>query len=207
VKRSSILILALVAMFVVACSGDQAGASATSSPVASATEEETPEAEETPDGGAEATLQPGAGDLAGLLPTEVGGITIEYESSSGDAVMGAEGVTPEAQEFFDRVGAEPSDLSSAFGFGVDTETGSGISIIAFRVAGANEGQLRDEFRATIEEDETQTLTEETVAGKNVLAISSDGTEVSGYVYVKNDVVFVVGGSPVELAEEALSQLP
>ena len=206
-KRSSILILALVAMFVVACSGDQAGASATSSPVASATEEETPEAEETPEGGAEATLQPGAGDLAGLLPTEVGGITIEYESSSGDAVMGAEGVTPEAQEFFDRVGAEPSDLSSAFGFGVDTETGSGISIIAFRVAGANEGQLRDEFRATIEEDETQTLTEETVAGKNVLAISSDGTEVSGYVYVKNDVVFVVGGSPVELAEEALSQLP
>ena len=206
-KRSSILILALVAMFVVACSGDQAGASATSSPVASATEEETPEAEETPEGGAEATLQPGAGDLAGLLPTEVGGITIEYESSSGDAVMGAEGVTPEAQEFFDRVGAEPSDLSSAFGFGVDTETGSGISIIAFRVAGADEGQLRDEFRATIEEDETQTLTEETVAGKNVLAISSDGTEVSGYVYVKNDVVFVVGGSPVELAEEALSQLP
>lgn len=204
-KRSTILILALVAMFVVACSGDQAGASATQS--AAAAEEETPAAEETPEGGAEATLEPGAGDLAGILPTEVGGIAIEYESSSGEAVMGSEGMTPEAQEFFDRVGAEPSDLSSAFGFGVDQESGSGISIIAFRVSGADEGQLRDEFRATIEEDDTQTLTEENVAGKDVLAISTEGSDVSGYVYVKNDVVFVIGGSPIDLAEEALSQLP
>ena len=121
--------------------------------------------------------------------------------------MGSEGMTPEAQEFFDRVGAEPSDLSSAFGFGVDTESGSGISIIAFRVSGADEGRLREEFRSTIEEDDTQTLTEENVAGKDVLAISTDGTDVSGYVYVKNDVVFVVGGSPIDLAEDALSQLP
>jgi hypothetical protein len=199
VKRYTYLILALVALFVVACSSDQSGASATQSESAAAAETPAPD-------GADATLEPGAGDLAGILPTEVGGITIEYESASGEAVMGAEGVSVEAQEFFDRVGAQPSDLSSAFGFGVDTESGSGITIFAFRVAGADEGTLRDEFRATVEEDETQTMTEENVEGKNVLALSTDG-ELSGYVYVKNDVVFVIGGSPMDLADEALSQLP
>jgi hypothetical protein len=201
VKRYTYLILALVAMFVVACSSDQSGASATQSATAEAGADETP----APDG-ADPTLEPGAGDLAGILPTEVGGITIQYESAQGADVMGAEGVDDEAQEFFDRVGAEPSDLSSAFGFGVDTESGSGITIFAFRVAGADEGQLRDEFRATVEEDETQTMTEENVEGKNVLALSTDG-ELSGYVYVKNDIVFVIGGSPMDLADEALSQLP
>ena len=205
-----ILLLTLVALFLAACSSDGAGASASQAASEAASDEPDSEATPEPDTGTdtEPTLQPGAGDLAGILPTEIGGITIEYESSSGEDVMGSEGMTPEAQEFFDRVGADADDLSSAFGFGFDTEAGSGISIIAFRIAGADEGRLRDEFRRTLEEDDTQTLSDENVAGKNVIAIGGDeGTEATGYVYVKNDIVFIIGGSPISLAEEALAQLP
>lgn len=209
-KRSMILLLTLVALFLAACSSEGGGATASLTASADIEASDEPDSEATPGSDTEPTMQPGAGDLAGILPTEVGGITIEYESSSGEEVMGSEGMTPEAQEFFDRVGAEAGDLSSAFGVGFDAETGSGISIIAFRVAGADEGRLRDEFRRTLEQDgsDTQTLSDENVAGKNVIAISGgEGTEVSGYVYVKNDVVFVIGGSPASLAQEALEKLP
>jgi len=205
VKRTTFLLLTLVALFLAACSSGQSDSSSAATATAEATE--APESEETPEPQSEATLEPGAGDLDAVLPDEVGGITIEYESSSGAEVMGSEGMTPEAQEFFDRVGADVSDLSSAFGFGLDAEAGTGISIIAFRVAGADEGRLRDEFRSTIEDDETQTVTEEQVAGKSVLALSTEGGDASGYVYVKGDIVFIVGGSPMSLVEEALSELP
>lgn len=205
-KRTTLMLLTLVALFVAACSSDQASSSSSQSASATTAATDAPDSEATPEPDSEATLTPGAGDLAGLLPTEVGGITIQYESSSGDAVMGSEGMTPEAQEFFERVGADASDLSSAFGFGVDADSGSGISIIAFRVAGADEGRLRDEFRATMEDDD-QTLTDAEVAGKSVLAIGAEGTDATGYVYVKGDIVFIVGGSPLSLVEEALSELP
>ena len=199
-KRITLILLTLLAFFVAACSSDQSGSSADESAAAEQTEEVAPEP------AAETTPEPGAGDLAGLLPTEVGGIAIEYESSSGEAVIGSEGVTPEAQEFFDRVGAVPSDLSSAFGIGIDQEEGGVITIGAIRVAGADEGTLRDEFRASIE-DQGDVVTEGNIAGKEVLVIGEDETEGSGYFYVKGDVVFIVGGSPASLAEEALSQLP
>ena len=199
-KRITLILLTLLAFFVAACSSDQAGSSADESAAAEQTNEATPEP------AAETTPEPGAGDLAGLLPTEIGGIPIEYESSSGQDVIGSEGVTPEAQEFFDRVGAEPSDLSSAFGIGIDQEAGGVITIGAIRVAGADEDTLRDEFRASIE-DQGDVVTEGNVGGKDVLIIGEDETEGSGYFYVKGDVVFIVGGSPASLAEEALSQLP
>jgi len=208
-----ILLLTLVVLLLAACSSEGEGASATQTASADTGASDEPDSEATPepDTGTdtEPTLQPGAGDLAGILPTEIGGITIEYESSSGQDVMGSEGMTPEAQEFFDRVGADADDLSSAFGFGFDQEAGSGISIIAFRIAGADEGRLRDEFRRTLEEDDTQTLSDENVAGKDVIALGGDeGTaEATGYVYVKNDIVFIIGGSPISLAEEALAELP
>lgn len=170
------------------------------------TEEPTPTPTEAETDGSGPSPEPGAaGDLEAILPTEVGGLTLGYESATGAAVIGSETVPPETQAVFDRLGADPSDLSSAFGFAFDADSGTGVSIFAFRVSGADEGQLRNEFR-TVVVGEGATVTEETVGGKSVLHAGYENA-TQGYIYVKGDIVFVVSGEPVALAEEALSKLP
>ncbi|MGH2357583.1 MAG: hypothetical protein ACRDGJ_06165, partial [Candidatus Limnocylindria bacterium] len=132
----------LLAAVLAACS-----ASASPSAEESAAEATAPEASQAPEettAGAEPTFEEGAGDLASLLPTEVGGITLEYQHASGQDVFGSE-LDPEAAAFLERVGGDASSISSAVGFGFDTESGAGISIVAFRIGGADEGRLRDEF--------------------------------------------------------------
>lgn len=203
-RRSAIVALLAISALTAACSDQSASVSAEASATPEVTA--TPTATEVATVAGQPSLEAGAGELADVLPEEVGGIPIQYQSSSGAAVLGSEGMTPEAQEVFERLGAEPSDLSSAFGFGVDQGSGSVISIVAFRVAGADEGQLRDEFRASLEQ-EGNTVTEESLGGKDVFEFGTEGTEVSGYVYVSGDTVFIVAGQPVTLAEEALADLP
>jgi hypothetical protein len=205
-RRSPVVALLAILAVLAACSEQTASPSAEASvsaePTATATASPTTEATEE----APPSLEEGAGELADVLPDEVGGISIQYQSSSGEAVLGSEGMTSEAREVFDRLGAEPSDLSSAFGFGVDQAAGNVITIVAFRVAGADEGQLRDEFRASLEQ-EGNVATEETLGGKDVLAFGTEGTDTPGYVYVSGDTIFIVAGQPSTLAEEALTDLP
>lgn len=159
--------------------------------------------------GTGSSFVPGAGDLDGILPDSVGGITLEYEYAEGQAVLGSEGVTPEVQTFFDRIGANVGNLSSAIGSGFDEASGDIIFILAFRVAGSDEGRLRDGFRTVLEEeDPDQVFVEDNIAGKNVLGYgAADEPTPSGYMYVKNDVVFLIGASTPELTEEVLSLLP
>ena len=198
------LLLALLLLGIVtACT--QTAASPTEEPTDEATEEPTEEPTEGPD--ATIPLEEGAGDLASVLPDEVGGITIEYTSASGEEAIGSEGMTPEARAFLESVDADASDISTAFGFGFDTEAGSGVSIVAFRIAGADEGRLRDEFRSVMEQEGTTFLEESSLAGKTVLAFGEAESEPEGFMYVKDDTVFVVGGSPPELVEEAIAGLP
>ncbi len=203
-NRIAILIALLVLVVAGCASGDPAATDEASEPTA--TEEPTPEP--TPEESDEpvASLAEGAGDLADVLPDEIAGIAIQYQHTTGADVIGSEGMTPEALAFFDRVGAEASDLSSAFGFAIDPESGSVISIVAFRVAGADEGRLRTEFLATMAEAGDTVSEEETVGGKTVQAFG-DTDSAQGYVYVKDDVVYIVGGEPISIAEEALAALP
>jgi hypothetical protein len=207
VKRFSLLVTVLLALLVAACSsgtsasGDESQAVATPEPTPIPTPSEAAATQ-----GSAPSLQPGAGDLTGVLPTEIGGLTITYQSTSGEEVIGSEGITPEAQAFFDRIGASPSDLSSAFGNGFDMEAGKFITILAFRVAGADEGMLRDEFISTMEAEGDIVGEDATVGGKEVRTFGSAG-EQSGYLYVNDDVVYIVGGEPISLAEEALAELP
>lgn len=204
------ILLALLVLVVAGCaagesvsSDEPAGPAATVEP----TPEPTPEESEEPTEAPEASLSEGAGDLADVLPGEVGGIQIEYQHSSGQDVLGAEGVDPEAQAFFDRIGADPSDLTSAFGFAFDQESAAAISIVAFRVDGADEGQLRTEFLATMSESGDLVGDEQTVGGKTVQAFGSDLESSDGYLYVKGDTIFLVGGEPASIVEEALAALP
>jgi hypothetical protein len=206
VKRISILLMAILLAAVAAGCSSQSGQSASAEPTATPepTPEPTPSDAASSEGGLP-SFAPGAGDLARFLPTEVGGLTLNYQSASGEDVLGSADLTPEIQAFFDRVDATPADLSSAIGIAFDMENESGISIFAFRVAGTDSATLRDEFISTME-DQGETLGEETtVAGKQVTAMGQDGG--SGYLYVKDDVIYIVGGEPASLVEEALSQLP
>ena len=195
-KLVTVLLFALLTLLA-ACSGD---------PV-----RETAAATEAPGSPAPAPTAPdqaGAGDLAAVLPTEVDGITIEYRSRSGASVVSSGGeLTAEAQEFVDALEADMSDFSTASGVGFDEGFERNVAITALRVAGADEGRLRDAFRRTIENDPSQVLTEATVGGKSVLSVAGDDGETTGYLYVKGDIVFVVGGQPLSVADEALAQLP
>ena len=195
----------LIAILVAACTG-ASSPSAEDSPSEEPTATPTPATEASEDG-SEASFAPGAGDLDGILPDEVGGITLEYQFAEGQGVLGSEGITPEVQDFLDRVGANTDDVSTAIGIGVDEESGGIISIFAIRVAGADEGSLRDEFRQVMEEDADSVFTEASVGGKDVLAFGTAGQDPDGFMYVRGDVVFMVGGSTPELSEEALSLLP
>jgi hypothetical protein len=175
-----------------------------------ATEEATPEPEPTDEPSeepGEPSAQAGAGDLAALLPEEVGGLTIEYTSASGDDVFSSEGAAPPAADaFLEELGADPADISSAFGFAFDATSGEGISIVAFRVEGADEGALRDAFVTAMESEGTLAGEETTVGGKSVLFMG-DAEATNGYLYVHDDVAYLVSGEPAELAEEALAALP
>jgi hypothetical protein len=203
VKRLTILLIAILALMVAGCANESASASASAVP----TQEPTPEPTETPpaesDGGGLPSLEPGAGDLADLLPTEVGGFTLTYQSAQGEEVLGSSDLTPEERAFFESVGASPSDLSSAFGIAFD-QSGQGITIVAFRVAGADTDQMRDAFLSSMQ-DPGEVGEETTVAGKTVTTLGS-GTG-SGYLYAHDDVIFIVGGDPPSLVEEALAALP
>jgi hypothetical protein len=193
---------ALIAFVIAACT---AGASPGDEPTEEPTPTPTPATEPSEDGSGP-SFAPGAGDLDSILPDEVGGITLEYQFAEGPGVLGSEGITPEVQDFLDRVGADMDDVSSAIGIGID-EAGGIVSIFAIRVGGADSDSLRDEFRQVMEEDADSVFTEANVGGKDVLAFGTAGQEADGFMYVHDDVVFMVGASTPELSEEALSLLP
>jgi hypothetical protein len=195
---------ALIAILIAACSG--ASSPAEDTPTQEPTATPAPSVGASEDGSG-ASFAPGAGDLDSILPDEVGGITLEYQFAEGEGVLGSEGITPEVQDFLNRVGADTEDVSSAIGIGIDQASGGIISIFAIRVAGADEGSLRDEFRQVMEEDADSVFSEATLGGKEVMSFGTEGEEPDGYMYVHDDVVFMVGGSSPELTEEALSLLP
>jgi hypothetical protein len=195
----------LVAFLVAACSGSSPSAQQStgleqSAPASVAASSATSQA-------AGPSYAPGAGSLEGIVPETVGGITITYQYATGAGVLNSGGITPQIQAFLDQVHASASDISSAIGRGVDSATSSAIGIYALRVAGADEGVLRDAFRQAMEENSSVAFVEQTVGGKQVLAIPSQGPEPPTYMYVHSDVVFVVGASSADLAAEALAALP
>lgn len=203
------VLLLVILLAVASCASPSASGEATEEP----TPEPTPEA--TPAGESSVALPSvgeGAGDLASLLPLEIGGLALEYSHTEGADIFGSEEITPEAQAFLDNVGAEPDDISMAFGLAFEPNPSDpaqfiGVSILAFRVEGKDEGALRDAYIQALEEEGTTPVGEDmNVGGKDVTHIGFEGA-TSGYLYVNDDVVYIVSGEPPALAEEALEALP
>jgi hypothetical protein len=209
-KRISILLIALLAIFVAACTSDQGSSASPTEAVA--TDEPTPEPSESE--AAEGTVGAlpsfdlnGDPELAARFPDTVGGQPLSVQSFRGDVFMQAGGSDPSFDAFLDSVGAELDDVSVAFGSSMSAE--NPLTVGAFRILGASEDDLEREFIAASEESgDVSGLTQSSVAGKDVWsATDPSGTAgMSVFIYTKDDTLYFLTGNEEQVAE-ILSALP
>ncbi len=212
-NRISILLVALLAIVVSACSDGGASPSAsqadvTTSPSPEATETPSPEPSDDP-GNSDVALPTfdvnGDPELAARFPTSVGGETVQVISFRGDTLMAGGDIDPSFQDFLDSTGAELEDVSVAFGGTLDGT----LSMAAFRVLGVSEDKLEEEFLSASEEaGDIEDAERTSVGGKDVWKATDATGEASGsvYLYVKDDTVYFLTGTE-EQAAEILSALP
>ncbi len=212
-NRISILLVALLAMVVSACTSGEASPSA-SAPVA--TESPSPEPSESDaavpsdDAGSSVGAIPsfdinGDPELAGRFPSTVGGEAIQVISFRGDTMMAAGEIDPTFQDFLDATDAELDDVSVAFGGSPD----GSLSMAAFRVLGVAEDRLEEEFLSASEDaGDIEGAERSSVGGKDVwvAADAAGSTGASVYLYVKDDTVYFLTGTEAQ-ATEILSALP
>ncbi len=211
-KRTPLLLVAVLALVISACSSDTASPSptepeATASPTPEPTEAET--ASPTDPGSSDVAIPSfdinGDPELAARLPTTVGGAQLQVISFRGDTLVAGGGVDETFQDFLDATGAELDDVSVAFGGTVD----GSISVAAFRVLGVSEDQLEQEFLAASQDSgDIEGAERATIGGKDVwtAADATGSTGASVYLYVKDDTVYFMTGTEAQAAE-ILSALP
>jgi hypothetical protein len=216
-KRISILLVLLV-LGIAACASP--GASETEAAEASstpeATAEPTEEPTEEPSASADATTgaipsfdMNGDPELAARFPDTVGGQPLQVLSFRGDTFMQSGGSDPQFEAFLDSVGAELSDVSVAFGGSQGTDPSDILSVGAFRILGAAEDDLEREFIAASEEAGDVSGFEQTnIGGKDVWSGTdpSGTTEMSVYLYTKDDTLYFLTGTEAQVAE-ILAALP
>lgn len=204
--RRPLPLLPLLLLFGIAACGP---AAAPADETEQVTQEATPEA--TEDDVPVIDLPGSAPELEALLPDEIGGEEVLKLSFTGEELMtddsGDVTVDPEFLAFLDRMGAQPDDVSMAMSFAMSEEGQDGV--VAFRVAGADGNQLRDELQRSMEEEEqTGEWTSGSVGGKSVLM--AEDLETTGntvYIYVRGDMVFLVTAADEATATEILGALP
>lgn len=213
-KRTTLVLLTLLALFVAACTSDQAGSSASQSAAAQESEEAAAES----DAGSESAVAfpsidlPGsAPELEAILPDEIGGAEVVKFSMGGTELLAdveGSGVDPEFIAFLERLDAQPEDISMAFAFSV-SPTGDSAVIGAFRVAGASTDDLEREFLATMQSEAGAVAWESaSVGGKDVQTSADPDTEGNSlYVYTAGDIVFFVTTADEATAAELLGPLP
>ena len=197
-KRISILLIALLALVVTACAGDQASSS-TPTAEPTPTEEATPEPTEAPESESpEASQDAGSGTaLDDLLPDELNGMArteIPGLEAMLAPMLAQSGVDASEAEF----------IFASYGEGE-----AAVQVQAFRIPGMSELQLETLARAMSGSLEGGGATADTVdvGGKTVLEIT--GAEVAGvaYIYFTEGAMFTVVGPSADLAAQLLAELP
>lgn len=204
------VLLALLIMILAACSSG--GSSTTASPTAAASSAEASESADSSESEAampSIDLPNSAPELEALIPDEVGGVALQKFSMAGPEFMAQGEDNQEFVDFLDRLGAEPDDVSVAFGFGFDaTGDSGGAGVFAFKVAGADTDQLLDEMQTSLEEEESATGFEDaSVGGKDVRRGTSTDDTGNVYLYGVGDIVFFVATPDEDAAAEVLADLP
>lgn len=203
-KRIPLLALVLLALVVAACSSEES-----TPPARSSTPE--PTAAVTPDPAGSSAALPsfdldGDPELAGRFPDTVGGQPLQLQSLDGDG-FAAFGSDPTFDDFLDALGAEPTDVSVAFGgvlLGEET-----LTVGAFRVRGASADELEREFIAASEEaGDVSELSQDSIGGKDVwTSVDPSGeTDVRIFIYTSGDTLYFLTG-PLVHATEILEALP
>lgn len=201
-RLSSVTLLVLLAILLAACGG------AASSPTATATPEPTPTPVPTPaDTDGPPAASPGEDvnqdpDLEARLPDQIGDIPLQKFSVAGSEFL--EQADDEFRDFLDRLSANPEDIAVAVAVSMSQEVQVGI--FAFRVGGADEDRLVEEFQRSIEEDATSGVTweERSVGGRDVqVATDPEAPEQRIYLWADGDTIFFVTSPDEALAEEAI----
>jgi hypothetical protein len=143
-----------------------------------------------------------AKDLEAVIPDTICGAKAQKLSLKGKDVFNPnnEGAA-EIEAVLNSIGKTTDDVSAAAGFALASDAGCSVTII--RIAGANEGQLRDVMKAEAVK-EKQTFTETTVGGKTVY---QGDTGKFDYTYIKGDGVIIFTAGTQKEAEDLIAQLP
>jgi hypothetical protein len=136
--------------------------------------------------------------LAAMLPETLCGTAAVKTSFAGDTFGSS--TDAEFQAFVQALGKTPADVSFAAAIGGTT----GCTVSILKVNGADATQLRDKFTAEMAKD-GNTTTEKSLGGKTILAGS--GTNSFGYVYFKDDMVFIFTAPDDAKATEIATALP
>lgn len=143
--------------------------------------------------------------LESLIPKSIGGETLTVLSMTGDQFLTDNTTSPALSGALTALGKTTSDLSVAFA------GTSKITVVAFRVKGVGADALFNAFKTA----QTDTYTTDSVSygGKSVTKITPSDNSIA-FIYVKDDTMFVVGGSgsgdtvPSDaLLNEAFQKLP
>jgi hypothetical protein len=136
--------------------------------------------------------------LAAMLPETLCGTAAVKTSFAGETFGSS--TDAEFLAFVQALGKTPADVSFAAAIGGTT----GCTVSILKVNGADATQLRDKFTAEMAKD-GNTTTEKSLGGKTVLAGS--GANSFGYVYFKDDMVFIFTAPDDAKATEIATALP
>ncbi len=187
-KRTYILVPALLALIVTGCA-ETASPTVTASPVPTQAPA-TPSPEPTEATGGDRT------PLADLVPDELNGMP-RTEIPGMDAFLG-----PAMAE----MGMDPSEaefLIVAYGEGDDA-----VALNAVRMPGINQASM-EMFGAMLSGAAGAEVDAEavTIGGKSVLRMTSPTTVGTVYVYFAEGAVFSIGSESADLAQQLLAELP
>ena len=190
----------VLAMLIAACGGS--ASSATASPTAS------PELTTS-----STAALPGAGavsDLEALIPAEIGGITLQKSSMSGDQFVNSGSTSQELQDFLGGLGVAVEDVAIAIGVGLSPESGEAAAMFAFRADGADTARLVNGFKEAYDADNDRGLVWEPVSIGGKSAERTTNPQQPNqviYLYAKDDILFFLTTANEEQAAEALAGLP
>lgn len=220
--------VALLGLVIAACSGSTATpsptAAAPSSPASASPSaaSASPSSSEAPSGSSlpSIALPSGSGAfpsfslphedpaLEAVLPSSINGAQLQKGSFKGAGfVQGAGNNAKQFTDFLGALGKSPNDVS--FAIAVDMSGQFQGSVGAFRVAGADQGQLLTAFTAAAKQGTSGAqVTQANVGGKDVTKIV-DPTDTAGaqYVYGKGDTLFLAQAKDDATAATVLQALP
>jgi len=143
-------------------------------------------------------------DLEALFPTQIGNVTLEVQSLTGEDITAQGGDIP--QEFLDALAAQGksmSDVSFAIGGGLDAASGSTISITAIQIDGVDIAPLADDLIAVLGDQAPASQTPGEVGGKTVTVVKPQADSADSdlqYVYPKGDILWIVSAVDPALTE-------